>query len=506
MRWPRHLCSDATLLLLLGAVFLPCRGASGADPELIRQKFDQPSAIDQSPAIKMLKQIEDRVLPLPLVDGDARNESLSDYYWDANRALKYQLDEAVRAFTSGKPTPFRALTVVAGSAGVGKTFVKRGVFGSEIPEEQVWKFDLRELFGEFANQGLAEWKPDVVYQDQVMNRLLALTPEGREEFARLLESKSPAFAVADSLDEIHPDDYSFVLDELEQFALRSDRQFIHVVVFGRPFAFREYWQERRTSGLPDGLRGFVLNPPDFRTTGDLCVSNWNHDSFKYGLSRVGSDGESRPIPFSDYQQWSNQNFPTTGEFSDFRFKESRCTQPDLRDELKRLTSQSRVVMGVFPNLAGNSILREIVEFNLDAKKSFNEREFMDEFFAKWLERDTATDNRPSRIQDEHLDIYLKLLEAVAAKYIDEDRVDRYGYFEVFEDDRVVVQHDDETVSVPASQLLNRSGLVTLDPAFPIAQRYRFEPLWIHRLLLQTHLEREMDRELQSPSTGVPLAR
>ncbi len=210
------------------------------------------------------------------------------------------------------------------------------------------------------------------------------------------------------------------------------------------------------------------------------------------------------MSFADYEHWSRQNFPTTGEFADVRFKENCCGRPDRRDALQRMVKQDRVVMAVFPNLAGNSILREIVDSNLDANKTFNEREFMREFFARWLERDTATDNRPSRIQDEHLEVYLGLLEAVAAKYIDEDRVDRYGYFEVFDDDRVEIQHHGETVSVRASQLLNRSGIVTLDPALPVAQRYRFEPLWIHRLLLQTHLERKADRELRSQSTGIQL--
>jgi hypothetical protein len=398
------------------------------------------------------------------------------------------------------------MTVVTGSAGVGKTFVKQGVYSGEIPQEEIWKFDLRELFSEFAERGLAQWRSDLVYRDQVVNRLLALTPEGRLEFVRLLESRSPSFAVADSIDEIHPDDYLFVLDELERFALQNDRPFVHVVVFGRPFAFREYWQERRSNGLPYGLRGFVLNPPDFRTTGDLCVSNWNHDSFKYGLSRVGSDGESRPMSFADYEQWSSQDFPLTGDFADVRFTENRCGQSERRDELHELTNHNRVVMAVFPNLAGNSILREIVESNLEGNKNFQEQAFMDEFFARWLERDTATDNRPSRIKDEHLEVYLRLLEALAAKYVNEDRVDRYGYFDVLNQDRVEILHHGEPVSVSASELLNRSGLVTLDPAIPVAQRYRFEPLWIHRLLLQRHLERETSPEQGSRSVEIAAGR
>ncbi len=492
MQFPRTLFSSAICLLLLFAT----RDAAAEDPNLKQETFGA------NPSIAMLRGIEDRVLPLPLVDGVARNEALSDYYWDANRALKYQLDEAVRAFTAGKPTPFRALTFVAGSAGVGKTFVKRGVYNDEIPKDQIWKFDLRELFAEFADRGLADWRSDLVYQDRVINKLLALTPEGRTEFVRLIETKSPAFVVADSLDEIHPDDYLFVLDALESFALHSDRNFSHVVVFGRPFAFRDYWRERRANGVPQGLRGFVLNAPDFRTTGDLCVSDWNHGCFLYDLSRAGADGETSPMSLADYERWSRQDFRTSGDFRNVRCKENHCLCPEVRDELKRWTQEHRAVMAVFPNLAGNSILREIVEDSVRRNKTFSERDFMDEFFARWLERDTATDNRPSRIDDEHLEPYLHLLEAVAAKYVQEDRVDRYGYFEVFDDDRVEVMQGDETISILVPQLLNRSGLVTLDPAIPVAQRYRFEPLWIHRLLLQRHAERHTRQEQGTLSARV----
>ncbi len=122
------------------------------------------------------------------------------------------------------------MTLVAGSAGLGKTFVKRTVYNESVPVNQIWKFDIRELFDELASQGLAEPKPDVSCGNQVINRLLSLKPTGRQEFIRRLQLQAPSFVVVDSLDEVHPDDYFFVLAELERFALRGDRQFIHVVV------------------------------------------------------------------------------------------------------------------------------------------------------------------------------------------------------------------------------------------------------------------------------------
>ncbi len=260
-----------------------------------------------------------------------------------------------------------------------------------------------------------------------------------------------------------------MLNELEKLA-RGDRQFIHVVAFGRPLAFRDYWQGRRSEGLPHGVEGYLLNPPEFRTTGDLLVSSWNYACWKHGLSRVGSDGQTQSMTFSDFQRWCEQEMVTTGDFANVTYNESWRLPLAAHQELRQWTMRHRVVLGVLPNLAGNSIVREIVDAHVAGRQSFDEREFMNEYFAKWLERNTESDDRPSRLKPVHLDLYDKLLEAVAAKYINEHRVNRLGYFDVIDDDRVVVEHHGEQVSVQVRNLLNRSGLVTLDPMLPVAQR------------------------------------
>lgn len=453
---------------------------------------------DESSEIKLLKQIEERVLPLPLVEGVARHESLSNYYWETNIALRYRLDEAIRAFTSRKPARYRAMTIVAGPAGVGKTFTKHGVYAQWIPRDEVWKLDVHELFEEMAKKGLAKLKPDLGDHGYIISRLLTLNEEGRKEFARQLNQHTRSFLVVDSLDEIHPDDYYFVLNTLEQLALRRDRDFIHVVVFGRPLAFWEYWRDRRSEGLPDGLRGYILNPPDFRTTGDLLVSSWNYDCWKHKLSRGNSESNCRPMTLPEYTKWCKCDFATSGEFADVRYQPNKCIRPEVRDELLKWSQRHRVALAVFRNLAGNSILRDMVAESVEQEREFNDREFMNEFFARWLMRDTKTGDRPSRLKTENLELYLKLLEAVAVKYVRENRVSRLGYFDVVDDDHVVVEHEGKMVSVPVRRLLNRSGLVTLDPLLPVAARYRFKPFWIHRHLVLMDQQREAGQLNNAP--------
>ena len=473
-----------TLALLIASYcqMLPAQQPPLADPS------DVASSVEATD-VALLKQIEDRVLPLPLVAGVPRHETLADYYWETNVPLRYRLDEAVRAFDTHTPSTYRAMTVVAGSAGVGKTFVKRGVYNDLVPSDQIWKFDIHELFEQMASHGLTVPVPDVHHGDQVISRLLALTAQGREAFIEKLQQHSPAFVVVDSLDEVHPNDYYFVLDALERFALKGDRSFVHVVIFGRPLAFRDYLRRRQSQGMPHGLQAFVLHPPDFRTTGDLLVSSWNYDCWKYRLSRTDAKGESQAMTFSDFQRWCDRDFATSGEFADVSMKDKKSLCPNVRDELRRWTQRHRVVTSVLPNLAGNSMLREITEHHVHDQQTFDERIFMNEFFARWLERNTKSGDRPSRLKPGLLDLYVNLLEAVAVKYVDEGRVDRLGYFDVVDEDQVTIHHNGESVTVPVGTLLNHSGIVTLDPVLPVTQRYRFEPFWVHRHLVQSHHNR-----------------
>ena len=466
-----------------------CSGATSATGDDLSASSSDSGSSDPIP---FLKSIEQRVLPLPLVPGVARFENLADYYWDANPALRWRLDDGIAAYHHGRPERFQALTIVAGSAGVGKTFVKRGVYDQTVPKESVWKVDAHELFDGWTDQGCTEAKPDVEHQGAIISHLSCLTTAGRKEFTHLLHSRDESFFVVDSLDEVHPDNYEFILRELERLVFQGDRKFIHVVVFGRPVAFREYWKSVRDRQGMINVQSFLLSPPDFRTTGDLLVSNWNYESWKYGLRRGGKDNESEPMTWADYKRWHEAGFAATGEFSDVEFEPNAEMHPECRSRLERRLGRDRTALAVFPNLAGNSILRAILSQRDRQHQPIDERSLMEEYFARWLERDTKSNNRPSRMKPEHLELYVRLLAAVAAKYSGPEQVDRLGYFEVAPGESIEVQHRGATVSVPVQRLLNLSGFVTVDPIRPDSDRYRFEPFWTHRLLLQKHRESQTE--------------
>jgi hypothetical protein len=209
--------------------------------------------------------------------------------------------------------------------------------------------------------------------------------------------------------------------------------------------------------------------------------------------------------FADYQRWCDGGFLCEGEFADVVFDKNAHMTSAAREQLQRWAMKHRIVAGLLRNLAANEIVRVIAVDRVEDGAGFDERRFMDDFLSMWLERDTRSDDRPSRLKQQHLDLYLQLIEVIAAKYAAADRIDELGYFDVSGDDQVVIHLQGKPIAVPVRQVLNRSGLVTVDPESLASGRTRFEPFWLHRMFVQMHRERQAR---ESEFTGViapPLA-
>jgi hypothetical protein len=142
------------------------------------------------------------------------------------------------------------------------------------------------------------------------------------------------------------------------------------------------------------------------------------------------------------------------------------------------------------NLAGNSILRRMVETHVLENRPYAERVVMEEYLTAWLDRDTKSDNRPSASKPEYLDLYMRLFEQIAARYLTEGRIDDRGFFEVRPTDTVQVRYAGQDWDFPVRRVLNRSGLKHIDLLAPGGPKYRFEPIWFHRLLVERYNERQ----------------
>lgn len=457
----------------------------------------EPQHIDNTTS--HLKSLERQFLPARLIVGEPRCEEIVDYYWDANPELEFELKSAKLKFNNSN-ADHRRLILVAGPAGVGKTFIKRGVYDG-LSRAVLRKFDARELLEAYRDRGFAEFEPDLHHGSTVFNKMLTLTPAGREHFCREMLECGANFVVVDSLDEIHPRDYVFVLQTLEKLVHPSRSGFAQVVVFGRPFCFEAYWQlhQREGSDAAAVVRGYMLRKPEFRTTGDIQVSNWNFDSWKFGLCRRSEESE-QVVCFSDYRAWCDRGFSCDGEFSDIIFDANQHMTVEARQRLNRWISDEPSVAAVISNLAANGMVRDILVDQLQNGREFDERQFMKQFVSRWLKRDTQSDDRPSQIKPEYLDVYLRLLENVAA--ICSSSLHADGTFSVSKDEQVKVPFQGGYIAVSVRDLLNRSGLVTAEPFGEVPGRVRFEPLWLHRFLIGNHAQRT--REENAKETPVAL--
>ena len=232
----------------------------------------------------------------------------------------------------------------------------------------------------------------------------------------------------------------------------------------------------------------VLQPPRFTTTGDLEVSSWNYHNYKYKLAWSLPAGP-KPLPLTDYQKWLHTGFSRAGQFAFVTYKPNEQMTPDVHRTLIEWACRYRVVDGMLANLAGNGMIRDIVADFERRGLEYNERDVMDAYFAAWLERGTASEGRPSRVKPEHLDLYLRLLECAAVKYAREGQIDARGCFTVPDSDTVAANYDGQTFHVPAYRLLEHSGLIDIDSNELETRRYRFEPVWFHRLLVDRHRRR-----------------
>ncbi|MGB6045193.1 MAG: hypothetical protein WBF93_18700 [Pirellulales bacterium] len=447
----------------------------------------QPLRVEVSTA--PLRALEYRVLPAPLTPGPAQHGSLEEYFWAQNGELIERFEWAKSQFAKGREG-YRGLTLVAGAAGVGKTFIKSLVFEKDFQPTDVFKFDVRELYDQWAKEGICEARADLVAGDKVVNRLFALREHQTPHITNLLKSKDASFYVVDSLDEIHPDDYLTVLRQLQQFVDASDRPFVHVVVFGRGAAFCEFWQRHGKTTQTHSVALHVLNPPKLQTLGDWMVSSWNYHTWNCKLSWVPQGGTRQKIPLEPYRDWVASGFARDAKHQSVSGEDNSSTRAHVHTELVSRTSKSRVVAATIHNLAGNGITREIVQRDVLAGREYDEAQFMRAYLEGWLKRGTKSHGRPCFDQPARMDLYLYLLEQVAARYLHDGRVDRRGFFLVGERDQVALDVDGVRISVSVREVLDRSGLKIVDPREANNGRgYRFEPVWVHRLLVELHNER-----------------
>lgn len=444
-----------------------------------------------------LKVVEKRVLPAPIVRGPAKHGTILDYYIESNDELVYRARRAREVFETGSPRPFRMITLISGSAGVGKTFLKSQVASDEYPASDVCKFDIREVYSKWKQEGRAFDKPDLQADGIVLNTMPAMTDNSWPGLYEYLSDQQAAFYIIDSLDEVHPDDYVSVLDQVERFAFNTDSPFVHVVVLGRGLAFRDYWQKKAGYYPSSKLNLYMLEPAYLATTGDLTVSSWNYHGYFHKLAWASQDAGK--FTLQDFVDWQKQDFRREGRFADVKTTPDGVVDVRAEQHVVDLAQRHPFVVSALRNLAGNSLLRGVLQKRVSAGLPYDEQAVKLAYFDAWLERDTRSDDRPSAAKPEHLDLYMRLLEGIAVRYAGKGQIDSRGFFTTQDEHVIEVDYHGRKLAFPIYRVLNRSGLKYVDPRTPGSRRYRFEPIWLHRFLVDVHNER-----IQSRSQGIAI--
>ncbi len=477
-------CLFAGWSLVFALVVPPACGArcAGAEPPVATTTA---APVDT----QLLQRIESHVLPPCVVAGPNAAQELADYYWQVNPELKDRFAQARRVFEEADRRPFRMVTLVSGSAGVGKTFIKQEIYSKKYPKAEVVKFDITEVYKRWREAGTIEDRRDLAAGPVVLSTLPAIKQPTGHEFYDYLAAQPGSFYVIDALDEMHPDDYVSLLEQVERFASAPDRKYVHVAVFGRGAAFREYWQRHVGRVDTNQLALYVLNSPILKTRGDLFVSTWNYHGFAFKLSWAPNAAQRVPMPLADYTRWVAAGYAQAGEFASVEHLPSGDFDPSVQATLIEWAEKYPYINAMLANLAGNTMIREIVEERSRQGLPYDERQVKEAYLQKWLERDTKSDNRPSQAKPQWLPLYLQLVEEVAVKYLREGHLDEEGYFVVTDSDVVSVPYQGQMLSFPVERVLNRSGLKSLDPRTPGDRKYRFEPFWFHRLFVDLYNER-----------------
>jgi hypothetical protein len=442
----------------------------------------RPTSVGTQPyALARLERIESQQLPPTLVDGPAQYSSLPAYYEAANQDLAERLAVCKSCFESDPSSTIHRMTLISGVAGAGKTFLKGMVFRNDYPQGTVHKFDLRELYDLWQEQGLVEPRPDLASQGLTLNQLPAVKGPRDSQILDYLNRQPGNFFVIDSLDEIHPDDSQWVLEQIEQFTFESFRPFLHVVVLGRGSSFRDYWVKHHKDRPREDLALFNLGAPQFKTTGDLQVSTWNYHCFRNRLSWNQSD--RGPFTLEDFAAWESSDFQRTGSFKDISITSETAVDASIEKTFSQWAQARPYLNDMLRNLAGNSMIREIAYERLNENRDCGESAIKRAYIRACLERNARSHGRPTLENAELGPVYLQLLISIAQRMAQPDRLDDQGYFVPRAGETIKVVHGGKEYTFPIQNVLERSGLIYVNALKTENPSYRFEPLWVHRALL-----------------------
>lgn len=357
----------------------------------------------------------------------------------------------------------RGMTYVMGVAGSGKSHLAKYLHTSCVLRlktlfdhkdvvsslDVIDYDDLKTLDGRMIFNKLAGIKKPKSFDTENL-LFLAREANKNKDIKCFVDNHLVPFVVIDDLDEIHPETATELLKVVASLATgstASPNRFLHFIVLGRPEAFQAWLRSPKRPRVaqiwPMRLRGLNL-----QTMGDLKW--WAKNSMSY-VNHPHEPSEEQVV----------------------QFRNTVLKNPFLSYSILIPAHANYLSEQIW---AGESLKPEKLRHNL---------------FQNLLQRNYDTHKRPARNRGLFPKLYERLLMKVAIKYLKEDedgktKIKSNGFFRVNPKDRVEVKDPITGLKneVSVSALLDRSGLIDMNPTGFASSYYRFEPFWLHAHLVE----------------------
>lgn len=376
-------------------------------------------------------------------------EKLRDYYFAANKEFMYMIDSLDTIRITNKT--HQGITYFVAPPGAGKSFFarylnsKKGILYHKVKLSDI--ADRNNL-----NSDYFELKPDLQNSNSTCDYTFSKQPSLKQGIQfdintlfnwadiNIVDTLSN-FIVIDDIDEMHPNFSTLILKNITnhintiKFGERP-KVFMHFFVFGRPEAFRQYLMD--THRPPVEIDFYEMRPPVYKTKGDILLI------------------------VSDYNKYSS---------------EGAVPVEETVLAFNKLITQYSFLLSTIRNLSQSNFLVQ----EISKRKAYTEKELKVRIYGGMLDRNSLTHGRPNKDNE----FYKAIIRGIACKYA--CKVDNHGFFEVRADDKIKIErligNELCLISVDVNDALDRSGLIYLRPTGFVNTYYRFEPHWLHSLLV-----------------------
>ena len=392
---------------------------------------------------------------IPTVDYSKYKFSLSTDTTNSNKNIKelyidYNSDMFSRFQNRLLNKDISGITLLAAPGGYGKSFVvSDNVILSVVDSIDAIEYEFpKEIIGEFNQK--SDLKVDLIGANKtsiILGKLPNLDTFSVELYytnENLFDQSKKKVILFDGLDEIHPNSAERILKNIKS----NYKKYLntHIILLARPETFNSYYSNPQLV-RDENIHFIQLSEIIYKTKGDLNL-------------RVSNICEYLPGVCKDLEFEALVNLCA----------EILVKNPELNE--------------AFGNLRMSKDFIAFVATMLKSGRSVQSDELKSYIISRIFDDEKKKHNRPSTTDQEVFGfrLYSAMFHEVTKKY--SSQVSKDGSFMVLDTDNVSFDFEEKNYSFFVRDLLDRSGLINMNPADTPAKLYRFSPSFAFNYFLR----------------------